>query len=175
MKNGNLQFFILFCGYLLSAVFLTFIAWFGYDIAGLLGGLLPYLKGGMINSDYLPVSTVLNNYSMYIGFFIGVLFSLLMCVVIDIKKINSEHYFSKVFIGCVIVLLVLIFMSMVMESSDLVNANYLFRVFSYSYFSSVIYYLLLLFFFYIMTVISVMGIIVIPSMIIMKRWKKARV
>ena len=62
MKNGKLQFFILFCGYLLSAVFLTFIAWFGYDIVGLLGGLLPYLKGGMINSDYLPVSIILNNY-----------------------------------------------------------------------------------------------------------------
>lgn len=173
MKNGNLQFFILLCGYLLSAVFLTFIAWFGYDVVGLLGGRLPYLKGGMINSDYLPVSIVLNNYSMYIGFFVGVLFSLLMCIVIDIKKINSEHYFSRVFIGCVIVFLVLMIVSMVMDSSDLVNANYLFRVFSHSYFSSVIYYLLLLFFFYIMTVISVIGIIVIPSMIMMKRLKNA--
>ena len=175
MKNSKLQFFILFGGYILSAVFLTCIAWFGYDKVGLLGGALPYLKGGMVNSDYLPVSIVLNNYSMYVGFFVGVLFSLLMYVFIDIKRINDDYYFTRVFSGCVIVFFVLIFMSVVMDSSDLVNANYLFRVLSNSYFSTVVYYLLLLFFFYTMTVVSVMGIIVIPSMILKKRWKKAGV
>ncbi|HFT8554385.1 TPA: hypothetical protein ACGSSW_004473 [Klebsiella pneumoniae] len=175
MKNGKSQFFVILVGYLVSAALIVWIAWVGEDKAGLLGSQLPYLDGGMVNSNYLPVSIILNNYSIYIGVFLGALVSLLMFFLIEPDKINGGHHFPKVFIGCVLVVFALIFMTIRMNRSDLVNANYMFRAFSYSYISTVFYYLLSLFFFYVMSLISVLGLVVLPLMMAINKMKKAGV
>jgi hypothetical protein len=130
---------IMVLGMLIPALLLMILSSYGLSFLEAVFEYIPLIKGGMINTNFLNESILLNSASFYMAFVSAIICSLIVVPLVKIKdKYDSQEVANLILI--MIGMTFIMFLLFGMKQSDLARAVAPFGLMSRFYASTCLYY-----------------------------------